>query len=137
MTDVIVVTPGTVPTVTVNAGGTTTVTATSTTDTTPVNVTTTTTSTTSPSVSVSSPTVSPVNVTYGTPGPAGISGGSFTFTQNNAASVWTITHNLGYNPAVTATDISGNGIFGDVAFAGPNALTITFSGVIAGYAYLS
>jgi hypothetical protein len=73
----------------------------------------------------------------GPPGAAGATGGAFTFSQGTPATVWTITHNLGYNPAVTATDISGNGIFGDVKYTSTNSLTITFSGVIGGYAYMS
>jgi hypothetical protein len=88
------------------------------------------------SVTVSGTTVGPQGP-VGPTGPQGASGGFFTFTQNTPATTWSITHNLGYKPAVTSTDINGNIIVGDITYTSTNALTITFSGVIGGYAYMS
>lgn len=73
----------------------------------------------------------------GPEGPPGINTGYFTFEQVAPASTWTINHNLGYNPAVTATDTSGNVIEGTLLYITPNTLELSFGIAIAGNAYMS
>lgn len=60
----------------------------------------------------------------------------FTHVQVSASSVWDFDHPLGFRPAVSAVDNSGNDIEGDVA-ATASHVTITFSAAVAGTAYLS
>lgn len=73
----------------------------------------------------------------GPPGPPGTGGGSYRHTQLAAANTWTIAHNLGFYPAVTATDSAGTIIVGDVTYTSVNVLTIDFSVPVAGFANLS
>jgi hypothetical protein len=76
----------------------------------------------------------------GPQGPQGIqgeSGGFYTHTQSVSASTWTITHNLGYHPAVSVVDNGENVVIGDVTYVSANALTISFSASFGGKAYLS
>jgi hypothetical protein len=76
----------------------------------------------------------------GPAGPAGTkgdSGGFFTYTQNTPASTWNITHNLGYNPAVSIIDSSGSQVEGSVTWVSNNSLSVTFSAAFSGVAYLS
>lgn len=64
----------------------------------------------------------------------------YTFTQSIAASVWIITHNLGFHPNVRTEDLAGVNIHGTIVDdpGNPgNRLTITFSIPVAGKAYLS
>ena len=64
-------------------------------------------------------------------------GGNYNHTQSTASSTWTITHNLGFNPAVSVVDSGGNHVIGDVNYVSVNALTISFSAPFGGSAYLS
>ena len=64
-------------------------------------------------------------------------GTSYTHTQATLATVWTITHNLGYTPNVWTVDENGNNISGTVAVVNSNQITITFSTSVKGKAYLS
>jgi hypothetical protein len=64
-------------------------------------------------------------------------GASFSFTQAAPSSIWTIAHNLGFNPNVTAVDAALNTIEGDIQYNSINELTITFSAEVYGTAYLS
>jgi hypothetical protein len=73
----------------------------------------------------------------GPAGPAGTSGGAFTHTQMSNAVSWSITHNLGYRPAVTTFDNVGDEIVGRVAHSSVNALTVHFSVAVSGTAHLS
>jgi hypothetical protein len=77
----------------------------------------------------------------GEPGPpgggSGGGGAGFTWTQNVASALWTITHNLGYRPAVSVWDTSNDQVVGEVDHLGPNSLTIAFSVAISGTAYMS
>ena len=68
-----------------------------------------------------------------------IAGGipTYVFTQAVAASVWTILHALGRYPSVTVVDSSGNSVEGDVAYNSANQVTLTFSAVFSGTAYLN
>ena len=63
--------------------------------------------------------------------------GNYTHNQSTASSTWTITHNLGYRPAVSVVDSGGNHVVGDVNYVSVNALTISFSAPFGGSAYLS
>lgn len=78
-------------------------------------------------------------------GPAGKAGANginsndqpFRFTQSQAASVWTVQHNLGRFPTVTVVDSAGNLGFGSVVYIDSNNLVINFGNAFAGDAYLS
>lgn len=72
----------------------------------------------------------------GDPGPSGSAASGLTFVQAVPAAVWHITHDLGYPPAVTVIDTSGDQVEGDVTYAG-NTITLTFSAAFGGTAYLS
>lgn len=57
-------------------------------------------------------------------------------TQLAPATVWTINHNLGKNPAITIIDSSGNVVFGDVKYTVDNiTVTAAFSAPFGGIAY--
>jgi hypothetical protein len=62
---------------------------------------------------------------------------SFTYEQQSSSTIWTITHNLGYRPAVFITDYTKNTLEGDISHTNNNALVITFTDSVVGYAYLS
>ena len=70
-------------------------------------------------------------------GPAGVSGGSFVYTPADARDVYTITHNLGYQPNVMVIDSFGTEYFGTVVYTNTNSLTITFTSAVYATAYLS
>jgi hypothetical protein len=63
--------------------------------------------------------------------------GNYAHTQSVSSATWTITHNLGYRPAVSVVDSGGNYVVGDVNYVSVNALTISFSAPFGGSAYLS
>jgi hypothetical protein len=74
----------------------------------------------------------------GPAGPTGPSGGQFVFHQSVAASVWTISHGMGYFPAgVMVIDSGGTEVEGLVSYPDANTTVITFSAPFAGTAYLS
>lgn len=89
--------------------------------------------------------------THGPPGPAGPAGATgpqgpqgvpgagfnYTHTQGSPASTWTVTHNLGGYPSVTATTLSGDVVEGGVHYVDVNSLTLSFLAPFSGYAYLS
>jgi hypothetical protein len=56
----------------------------------------------------------------------GVAATGYTHTQAVAATVWTVTHNLGHWPALTLYDAAGNSIIADVQNTSVNALTVTF-----------
>lgn len=62
---------------------------------------------------------------------------TYVHTQSTAASVWTITHNMGKYPSVMVVDSAKNVVYGDVKYDGLNRLTLTFSATFSGYAYLN
>jgi len=64
-------------------------------------------------------------------------GGNYTHNQSAASSTWTITHNLGFSPAVSVVDSGGNHVIGDVNYVSVNVLTVSFSAPFGGLAYLS
>ena len=57
--------------------------------------------------------------------------------QNTASAVWTVTHGLGKNPAVTVVDSAGTEVVGDVAHINKNTTKITFSAAFSGKAYFN
>lgn len=58
--------------------------------------------------------------------------------QAVAASLWTITHNLGFYPSVTVIDSAGTQVEADPVYLSDSALTIEFpGGAMAGSAALS
>ena len=81
----------------------------------------------------------------GDTGPAGADGAtildlskvSFTYEQQSSSTTWSITHNLGYRPAVFITDYTKNTLEGDISHTSNNNLVITFTDSVVGYAYLS
>lgn len=92
-------------------------------------------------------TVTPVipNIVVTTPGPQGPAGPatpfvvsyvSYTHTQSSPASVWTINHNLGFNPVPVVLDSAGTQCEGTLIYLTLNTMTITFSSAFAGYAYI-
>jgi len=88
------------------------------------------------SVNVSGTTVGPQGP-KGDTGAQGVSGGNYVHTQNVSSNTWVISHNLGYNPSVTALDSAGTQVEGDVVWTSLNQLTVTFSAAFGGVAYLS
>lgn len=73
--------------------------------------------------------------------PSGGGGGSgdsnFTFDQLSASSTWNVVHGLGKFPSVSVVDSSGNSVIGDVHYVDTNSLTIAFSSIFSGTAYLN
>jgi hypothetical protein len=77
----------------------------------------------------------------GPQGPTGPQGplSQFIWNQVAPAAVWTITHNLGRNPAAIAvydTQVPPQPLIGEAVFLDPNDLEIHFSAALAGVAYL-
>jgi len=64
-------------------------------------------------------------------------GGNYTHNQLTAASTWTITHNLGFFPAVSIVDSGGNYVIGDVNYVSQNVVSVSFNASFGGKAYLS
>ena len=62
---------------------------------------------------------------------------SLVYPVTAAATVWTVTHNLGKRPAVTTVNSSGNVIHGDVQYTSDNQIKITFSTPLTGAIYFN
>lgn len=62
---------------------------------------------------------------------------SFTYVQSQAATVWTVNHNLGRFPAVSVVDSAGSVVIGDVTYVSVNTLTVAFSAPFSGNVYCS
>lgn len=73
----------------------------------------------------------------GPQGPAGTGSASYVHTQNSAASVWTIVHNLDFQPNVTVVDSAGSEVEGDIEYVSGSTVQVTFSAAFGGVAYLS
>ena len=56
---------------------------------------------------------------------------------NNPSDIWVIDHNLSFHPNVTVVDTGGTQVEGNVIYNNINRVTIEFSRVFAGKAYLS
>jgi hypothetical protein len=74
------------------------------------------------------------------PGPQGPPGTpqdvAYTHTQAIAASVWTINHNLGFNPIAVVLDSAGTNCEGSFSFPSINQMIITFNSAFTGTAYV-
>lgn len=57
--------------------------------------------------------------------------------QSTNSDTWVITHNLGYRPSVTVIDLDGDVVNADITYDTLNQLTLTFSSLIKGEAYLN
>lgn len=89
-------------------------------------------------VIITSPTSETVvEVGYSQPAGGGGSGSSYQQEFTSPSVSWSIDHGLGYHPAVTATDMSGREIIGDVTYTGLNTLTVTFTIANSGWVYCS
>lgn len=73
----------------------------------------------------------------GPAGPAGTPGAGYIHTQSVAASVWTINHNLGYKPAVTALTVGGLEMEVEVLHISINQTQISLVAAMAGTARLT
>jgi hypothetical protein len=56
--------------------------------------------------------------------------------QTVASSIWTINHNLGYNPVVQAYNSGSQEIVGDIIHISTNQVVINFDIVVTGFARL-
>lgn len=63
--------------------------------------------------------------------------GQYVHNQMVSASTWTITHNLGFFPAVTIIDSGDHVVVGDVTYISENQLSVSFNATFGGKAYLS
>jgi hypothetical protein len=70
----------------------------------------------------------------GPAGPAGAAG--FSFTQPTPSALWTINHNLGYDPVIELFSIGGLIIEGSITNIDTNTLTVAFNSPYAGSARL-
>lgn len=61
---------------------------------------------------------------------------NYVHTQNAAASIWTIQHNLATYPAVVVVDSAGDEVEGEVRYTTANLIILSFSAPFAGIAYL-
>lgn len=70
------------------------------------------------------------------PPPSSI-GGTYTHQQAIPDSIWTILHNLGFNPNVSVVDSAEQQVQGTIKYINLNTLTVEFSFPFSGTAYLS
>jgi hypothetical protein len=75
--------------------------------------------------------------TQGIKGDKGDIGGVYSHNQTAVASVWTINHNLGFNPAVSVVDSAGTSVEAETWYTNINTLEVRFANGISGKAYLS
>lgn len=68
---------------------------------------------------------------------AGAGDKHFVHNQGQARQTWTIQHNLGKYPSVSAVLSTGQKGYGDVNYISKNSLTITFTGAESGKAYMN
>ncbi len=62
---------------------------------------------------------------------------TYIWSQDQAASVWTITHNLDSYPAVAVVDSAGSIVVGEVQYINRNTVVCSFTGAFSGKAYLN
>jgi hypothetical protein len=86
---------------------------------------------------VITPLVVGVEGPQGPQGAPGAGGSTYHHSQPIAATVWNITHNLGYFPNVTVIDSSGAVVEGEIEYLDMNSVRLTFGAGFAGDAYLS
>lgn len=70
----------------------------------------------------------------GPPGPAGPASAFYEHEQSSASANWTINHNLGFRPTVSAIDTGSQQIEGAVVHTSINQLVLSFATPIAGRA---
>ena len=73
----------------------------------------------------------------GPPGAPGSAPQAEVWDQGVPATVWTITHALGYLPNVTVVDSAGSVVEGAIVYNSISQITVTFSVPFAGKAYLT
>lgn len=73
----------------------------------------------------------------GDKGDDGATGGNYEHAQGVAAAIWTVNHNLGYNPNITTVDSANREVIGDVEYLTVNTIQVTFSGAFSGKAFVS
>lgn len=76
-------------------------------------------------------------VVIGTKGDKGDSGGTYTHTQEGAAAMWTVNHNLGYRPAIRALSAGGMEVWGEALHANVNQTILYFDAPFMGSAICS
>jgi hypothetical protein len=62
---------------------------------------------------------------------------SYEHTQSSVSDVWVVNHTLGFNPAVTVLNNSGEVVHGEVQYTGEQQVTIRFTAPFTGKVYLS
>ena len=62
---------------------------------------------------------------------------NFVFNQLIPSAIWNVTHNLNKYPSVTVVDSGGTVVVGDINYIDTNNLTITFSFIFSGKAYMN
>lgn len=60
---------------------------------------------------------------------------NYVHTQIAAANIWTITHNLNKNPAITIVDSGGTVVIGEIEYINLNLVYVKFNGIFSGKAY--
>jgi hypothetical protein len=79
-------------------------------------------------------------ITTGLTGPSGtggVGGAGYTHNQDSPVSLWSISHNLGFRPSVSAFSMGGVTLLGTVTHLSANVLQISFSSPVAGTARLN
>jgi hypothetical protein len=85
-------------------------------------------------------TIALAQVTTGLTGPAGTGGGgspSYLHQQPVPSTTWTVNHNLGYRPAITALSVGGVEMLAGVVHTSVNQAVITFDQPTPGQATCS
>ena len=74
----------------------------------------------------------------GVPGVAG-AGNDLNYVHDQAvpSQLWTINHPLNKFPNLTVVDSAGSTVFGEVNYLSPSAITVAFSSVFSGKAFLN
>ena len=76
-------------------------------------------------------------VVISSPGPQGnVADVAYIHTQSVAAAVWTINHNLGFEPTAVVLDSAGTNCEGSFSYPSKNQMVITFNAAFAGTAYI-
>jgi hypothetical protein len=81
-------------------------------------------------------------ITVAAPGPQGPAGAftpsdiAYVHTQAVASAIWTINHNLGFQPVAVVLDSAGTQCEGAISYPSVNQMVITFTGAFTGVAYI-
>ena len=82
------------------------------------------------------------SVVISAPGPQGPAGTftpadiAYVHTQAVSSAVWTINHNLNFNPVCVVLDSAGTNVEGTISYPSINQMVITFTSAFSGTAYL-